>query len=184
MNMVLLLILWYTNQKEVIYLNIDIVIDRFTDCLVERATGEIVETYYCVKDIPIYRSEFEGWKFDWGLTQRKGYVIYELFACGEETVQGRISLKINGGIADVDIVETAPHNYGHDGMYEGVGGHLFAIACQVSMENGCDGVVAFTSKTNLVEYYKKVLNAVEIFPRRMVIFEDAAKVLLDKYIRK
>lgn len=31
-------------------------------------------------------------------------------------VQGRISLKIDGGIADVDIVKTAPHNYGHAGI--------------------------------------------------------------------
>lgn len=37
----------------------------------------------------------------------------------------------------------------------GVGGHLFAI-----------------------------LKAVEVMPRRMVIFEDAAEIILDKYIRK
>jgi hypothetical protein len=30
------------------------------------------------------------------------------------------------------IVETAPHNYGHNGKYIGVGGHMFAIACQCS----------------------------------------------------
>jgi hypothetical protein len=51
------------------------------------------------------------------------------------------------------------------------------------MEAGCDGVVAFTSKSNLVEYYKRVLNAVEVMPRRMVIFEEAAQILIDKYIR-
>ena len=51
--------------------------------------------------------------------------------------KGRISLNIDGGVANVDIVETAPHNYGHNGKYEGVGGHLFAIACKVSMESGC-----------------------------------------------
>ena len=66
---------------------------------------------------------------------------------GDNTVQGRISVKVDGGVADVEIVETAPHNYGHLGKYEGVGGHLFAVACQISMEAGCDGVVAFTSKS-------------------------------------
>ena len=45
-------------------------------------------------------------------------------------------------------------------------------------------MVAFTAKSNLVEYYKKELNAVELQPRRLVIFEDAAEILLDKYIRK
>ena len=59
----------------------------------------------------------------------------------------------------MDIVETAPHNYSHSGIYEGVGAHLFAIACQVSFDAGCDGFVAFTSKSDLVEYYKEKLNA-------------------------
>ena len=61
---------------------------------------------------------------------------------------------------------------------------MFAIACKISMENGCDGVVAFDAKSNLVEYYKEKLKAVEIYPRRMVIFEDAAQNVVDKYFRK
>ena len=60
----------------------------------------------------------------------------------------------------------------------------FAIACQVSLDAGCDGVVAFTSKSNLVKYYMDKLNAVEITPRRMVILEKAAQILLEKYMRK
>lgn len=87
-------------------------------------------------------------------------------------------------MANVEIVETAPHNYGHNGKYEGVGGHLFAIACKASMDAGCNGVVAFTAKSSLVDYYKKLLHAVEIAPRRMAILEDAAKILLDKYMKK
>ena len=59
-----------------------------------------------------------------------------------------------------------------------------AIACQVSLDAGCDGVVAFTSKSALVEYYMDKLKAVEITPRRMVIFEEASQILLDKYMRK
>lgn len=93
-------------------------------------------------------------------------------------------MKIDGGVADVDIVESAPHNFSSKGKYIGVGGHLFAIACQISIEAGCDGVVAFTSKSDLVEYYKCEVNAVEIMPRRMIIFEEAAQLLVDRYIRK
>lgn len=165
-------------------MQVDILIDELTDCLVERSTGDTVETDYIERETPIKKKEYSGWKFDWGITQKNGYTIYELFVDGDDTVQGRISLKIDGGVANVDIVETAPHNYSHTGKYRGVGGHLFAIACQVSLEAGCDGVVAFDSKSDLVEYYKKELNAIEIYPRRMVIFEDAAQILLEKYIRK
>lgn len=107
-----------------------------------------------------------------------------MFLKDDDTVQGRISVKIDGGVADVDIVETAPHNYSHRGIYTGVGAHLFAIACQVSFDAGYDGFVTFTSKSSLVEYYKKTLNAGVFYDRRMYIDEEAAQILLDKYMRK
>ena len=163
---------------------VDIQIDKLTDCLIEREFDSIVDTEYMERITAIKKKDYTGWKFDWSTTQKNGYTIYELFVEDDDTVQGRISLKIDGGVADIDIVESAPHNYGHNGKYIGVGGHLFAIACQISLEAGCDGVVAFTSKSDLVEYYKRELKAVEVMPRRLVIFEDAAEILLDKYIRK
>lgn len=165
-------------------MEIDILIDSLTNCLIDSITGKEVETEYRLRKTPIKPKDYNGWKFNWSITEKNGYHIYELFLKGNDTVQGRISLKIDGGVADVDIAETAPHNYGHMGMYEGIGAHLFAIACQISLEAGCDGVVAFTSKSNLVDYYKEKLNATEIWTRRLVIFEDAAQILLDKYIRK
>ena len=165
-------------------MDIEILIDKLTDCLVEKETGEIVETEYKERTTPIKPKDYRGWKFNWNITEKNGYTTYELFLKGSNIVEGRISLKIDGGVADVDIVETAPHNYGHDGKYEGVGGHLFAIACQISLENGCDGFVAFTSKSDLVQYYMETLKAQVFSGRRMFIDEDAAQILLDKYIRK
>ncbi|MBQ7796822.1 MAG: hypothetical protein IJ374_09730 [Lachnospiraceae bacterium] len=165
-------------------MQVDILIDRLTECLVERSTGRTVETKYIKRENPIKKREYSGWKFDWDITMKNGYSIYELFVEGNDIVQGRISLKIEGGVVNIDIVETAPHNFGHEGKYEGVGGHLFAIACKISFDAGCDGVVAFDAKSSLVEYYKKELGAIEIYPRRLVIFEDAAQKLLDQYIRK
>lgn len=165
-------------------MQIDIIIDRFTDCLVERETGAILETNFIRIEEPIKKKRYAGWKFDWRQTQKDGYYVYELSIKGSSVVEGRISLKIDGGVADIDIVETAPHNYGHRGKYEGVGGHLFAIACQISKEAGCDGFVAFNAKSNLVEYYIKTLNAKVSAGRRMYLDADAAKILLDKYMKK
>lgn len=165
-------------------MEVDIIIDGITDCLIDMKTGENVETEYRMRDGSIKPKDYKGWKFNWSLTEKNGYHIYELFLKGDTVVQGRISLKIDGGVAEVEIVETAPHNFGHRGFYSGVGAHLFAIACQVSLEAGCDGVVAFMSKSDLVGYYTEKLKAVEIAPRRMVIFEDAAQILLKKYMRK
>lgn len=165
-------------------MEVDILIDKITDCLIDMRTGEKVETEYRMRETPIRSTDYKGWKFNWKATEKNGYHIYELFVKGENTVQGRISLRIDGGVADVDIVETAPHNYGHTGRYEGVGAHLFAVACQVSLDAGCDGFVAFTSKSDLVEYYKEKLNARVFRDRRMYIDEDAAKILLDKYMKE
>ena len=167
-----------------LYLTVDIQIDKFTDCLVERETGIVVDTEYVERVTEIQKKDCFGWKFDWTVTQKKGYTIYELFVEGDDTVQGRISLKIDGGVADIDIVESAPHNYGRNGKYEGIGGHLFAIACQISYEAGCDGFVAFTAKSDLVDYYKRTLKAKIVRGNRMYLDEEAANILIDKYIRK
>jgi len=165
-------------------MEVDIVIDALTECLVERSTGKNVKTEFRPRSKSIRPKDYRHWKFNWKLTEENGYTIYELFVDGDDTVQGRISLRIDGGVVNIEIVETAPHNYGHNGKYEGVGGHLFAIACKESMDAGCNGVVAFTAKSSLVDYYKKLLHAVEIAPRRMAILEDAAKILLDKYMKR
>lgn len=163
-------------------MQINILIDELTDCLVKREDNTIVKTEYRKLEEPIKKSAFKGWKFDWSKTQKAGYDIYELFIKGDSQVQGRISLKIDGGVADVDIVESNPHNIGKQGKYIGVGGHLFAIACSISFENGCDGYVVFTSKTNLMTHYKEKLNAQIIKGHRMYIDESAAKILIDKYV--
>lgn len=165
-------------------MEVDILIDGITDCLVDTRTGEEVETEYRKRETPIRPKDYRGWKFNWSITEKNGYDIYELFLKNDDTVQGRISVKIDGGVADVDIVETAPHNYSHRGIYTGVGAHLFAIACQVSLDAGYDGFVTFTSKSSLVEYYKETLNAGVFRDRRMYIDEEAAQILLEKYMKK
>ena len=165
-------------------MEVDILIDRITDCLIDTRTGEEVETEYRMREASIRPRDYRGWKFNWSITEKNGYDIYELFVKDDDTVQGRISVKVDGGVADVDIAETAPHNYTHKGIYSGVGSHLFAIACQVSLDAGYDGFVTFTSKSSLVEYYKEKLNAGVFRGRRMYIDEEAARILLDKYMRK
>jgi len=54
--------------------------------------------------------DYKGWKFNWSITEKNGYHIYELFLKDDDIVQGRISVKVDGGVADVDIVETAVYS--------------------------------------------------------------------------
>ena len=48
-------------------------------------------------------------------------------------IQFKVELpfKIDGGVADVNIVEAAPHNVGHNGEYIGVGGHLLCYCLSI-----------------------------------------------------
>lgn len=165
-------------------MEIEVVIDELTDCLVETKTGRVVETEYIKRTTPIKPIDYKNWKFKWNITEKDGYDIYELYVKGNNLVQGRISLRIDGGVADVDIAETAPHNFGHDGQYTGVGGHLFAIACKISVDAGCEGFVAFTSKSSLIEHYKETLGAKVLNGQRMFIDEAAAHVLIEKYLKR
>lgn len=50
-------------------MEVDILIDEFTDCLVERKTGEQVETEYQLRSISIKPKDYKGWKFDWSKTE-------------------------------------------------------------------------------------------------------------------
>lgn len=159
-------------------MEIDIHIDGLTDCLIETDTGRILDTEYKKRTSKIKPSDYKKWRFKWNQTQDSGYDIYELHIKNSNTVEGRISFAIDGGVAVVDIVETAPHNYGHNGKYTGVGGHLFAIACKESFEAGCDGFVAFTAKSDLIEHYKETLGAKVLSGQRMYIDEEAAQVLI------
>lgn len=52
---------------------IDIVIDSFTPCLVDRETGHVIDTK-TVKIIP-KKADYKGWNFDWSIPQRNGYDV-------------------------------------------------------------------------------------------------------------
>ena len=165
-------------------MDINIIIDKITNCLEIRESGEVVETYYVEEKRRIKKTDCKGWKFDWTQPQKNGYHVFTLYVKGKYQVQGRIAVKIDGGVGDIDIVETAPHNYGHKGIYSGVGAHLFAIACKYSLDHGCDGFVAFTAKSTLIDYYHEKLGAQLIAGRRMYINDVVAKDLIARYLKE
>lgn len=113
--------------------------------------------------------------------------IYKLQIKHDTVIQGLIALtKFEKDQAVyVNIAESAPHNLGKNKKYNGVGGHLFAIAVYRSIELGYGGFVFMDAKnTELVEHYQKTLGATFLgipHPYRMFIDEDAAKRLLNVY---
>lgn len=171
-------------QKE-----IGICIDVLTECLIDRASGKRIETTYREVTYPITQRiarelKKAGWLFDWSIPQKCDCNVYELFAEGDERVQGMVAFMNDKGYTYLNLVESAPHNRGKDGNYMGVGGHLFAIACKHSFEAGNEGYVQFESKTKLIEHYQKMLGAKLIAGNVMYLDTEAALALVERYFGK
>lgn len=162
-------------------------LDKFTPCLEDAKTGEIVKTNYSVSDrispSEARKLKSSGWNFDWSKPQSNGYDIYKLYRNNSDRVEGMIALKLDNAnsAVHVDIVESSPENRGTNKEYNGVGGHLFAIAAEKSDSNGYGGFVYFTAKTDLIAHYQKELGAKLVSGRVMAIDEQAAYNLLSKY---
>lgn len=162
-------------------MNIDIAIDSLTPCLIERATGEVLTTE--MVSVKLKNKEYAGWNFDWSLPYKTGYEVYALKIVGTDQIQGLIAWTIDfeNKAVHVDIAETAPHNFGSMGKYEGVGSHLFAFACYKALQAGYD-YIYFDAKTNLIEYYKERLGALQIGDtQRMLIEGEGFNNLIEAY---
>ncbi len=113
--------------------------------------------------------------------------IYKLCVKGEDEIQGLVAITVEQRnlAVHLQLAESALHNKGKNKKYDGVGGHLFAIAVQISLENGFGGFIYFEAKNmELVHHYQDAFGAFWCgMPHEysMLIDEDAAKKLLDEY---
>ncbi len=169
-------------------MGIDIEIDRFTPCLIEKSTGRIVNTEYHRAVKPeLVGLQRKGWNFNWNSPDLKKSEIYKLTLQNDKTIQGLIAVTDfpRDKALYVNIAESAPHNLGSKKQYEGVGGHLFALAAKESIDRGYGGFLFLDAKNEeLVKYYLKKFGAMFIgMPHkyRLAIDEVAAQKLLEKY---
>ncbi|MCL2427539.1 MAG: hypothetical protein FWD05_14530 [Oscillospiraceae bacterium] len=104
----------------------------------------------------------------------------------DEEVQGLIAAEVVRGAVYVHLAESAPHNLGSSKKYDGVGGHLFAIAIKLSLAMGFGGYVYFEAKNQqLAEHYTNSFGArllrTRVHEYRMEIDEEMAQALIEKY---
>lgn len=162
---------------------IDIEIDVLTNSILKVSTNESFETQ-AVEIAPEDFKNLKGWNFDW-IKENQRFHVFKLITLAEpDIIQGLISWESQKGFIYISLVESAPLNLGKNKNYVGVGGNLFAFACKTSFEQGLDGYVSFIAKTELVEYYKRMLSAEILFSRNMVIRTEAALKLVNTYFKK
>ena len=173
--------------------NLDIDVDEFVPCLKNSKTGEIVDTVaekVDKKSLKGYNIK-NGWYIDWNKVP-DDVEVHALKIKGSERIEGLIGLKKDPNMMAMYIHwgVAAPHNNKLKGVkgekeYIGVGGHLFAIAAEESINNGYDGYFyGFAANKDLAEYYCNKFGAVHRpidHPYEVIFDEFAANSILKEY---
>ena len=156
-------------------------IDKLTNSIVNRFTGESFSTEIIELNKEDLKLLKKSWKFDWNKEFTNGKVYKLVNKHTPEIIQGLISIINGNDHIFINLIETAPHNFGSNKVYEGVAGNLVAFACKLSLDIGYDGFVSFEAKTKLIAHYEKTLKAKLLTKNRMYIDRAAAIFLTDKY---
>jgi hypothetical protein len=161
-----------------------VIIDKLTRSIEDAASDNTFETDV----VPLEKAELayvlkkSGWRFSWHKEmERSDRIKCKLVIKGNHLIQGLISFQVMDNFIEMHLIEYAPHNIGHQKRYLGVPGNLVAFVCKMSFDLGFKGYIAFTSKTELIQHYQKVLGAELIYRNRMMIATMAAKKLVNSY---
>ena len=144
-------------------------IDTLTPCLTETSTGEIFETEVIQLKRKSFLSKFNkrtGWYVNWSKFE-DDVEVYALVLKGSVDVQGLIALRYDECAKAVHIVWacTAPWNNkieSRSPRYQGVGGHLFAIAADLSFQHGYEGYLFGVSIYDRRREYSKAHGGIQL----------------------
>ena len=171
---------------------IDIFIDQIVPCLKNTQTGELEETVVFKIESRAYLKKFQkenGWKINWNELP-KDVEIYALALKRDNSIQGLVGIKkdIKSYAAYIHWACTAPYNNKFDlgkQRYLGVGGHLFAIAADKSIQWGFEGAIhGFAASEKLLQHYMEVFGAEYLgmlHQYQFFIDEENSKKLLEVY---
>ena len=168
-------------------------IDTLTPCLKETGTGEIFETEVIKLKRKSFLAKFNrrtGWYVNWSKFQ-DDVDVYALVLKGTVDVQGLIALRYDESAKAVHIkwACTAPwNNKVKTGaqIYQGVGGHLFALAVELSCAHGYEGYVYGDAiNPEVLQHYIENFEAVLIDTRgglyRFMIEGENTQKLMEVY---
>lgn len=172
---------------------IDFMIDDIVPCLKETATGDLYDTEVIRIRRASVLSKYNqrtGWYVNWSKFP-SGTEIYALVLQGTNDVQGMVAAidDANGKAIHVLWACTSPQNnvwrYGRQ-RFSGVGGHLLAIASELSVRHGYDGYIyAEAMDREIYEYYQENFHAVALpavdHPYRFALDSESTRMLREVY---
>lgn len=167
-------------------------IDELTPCLNDVETGDIIET----EVIRLRRKSFlkkfnkkNGWFISWEKLVDENE-IYALVIKGTVDIQGLLAIRNDQEMkaAFISWMVAAPHNNKYSfgtKKYEGVGGHLFAIAAFKSDEYGygCE-MTGYAANRELEEHYIRHFDAIPIHmqhPYQILIESKSGRKIQEVY---
>jgi len=167
-------------------------IDGLTPCLIDNASGEVVET----EVIRIKRKSFlskynknTGWYVEWSELLKENEV-YAVVVKGTVAIQGMVAVRPDTDMKTsfVTWMVAAPHNNPEKvetKQYNGVGGHLFAIAAKRSDDYGFGSAISgFAANKDLMEHYIRMFAAEPIcmlHQYQIFIPEESGKNIQEVY---
>lgn len=147
-------------------------VDEIVPCLKDIETGDLLDTEVVRigrKSVLTKYNKRSGWYVNWSNFSDETE-IYALVLKGTVDVQGLIAVQYDTVAKAVYLVWAcvAPHNniwqYGKK-KYSGVGGHLLAMASELSVKKGFDGFIyAEAMDEQLLDYYVKQFGALHLPP--------------------
>ena len=172
------------NKKQI---GLDFVIDRLTNSIENTVTGDSFQTevsLFTIEDSKLCVKK-NGWNFDWKIELKDNKKeVYKLSIFNNTNViQGLVSLSYEQDHLFMHLLENAPFNIGKNKMYEGVMGNLVAFVCKLSFQRGYNGYISFTAKTKLISHYEKTLGAYHLGNSRMILGDERAQFLVNKYFK-
>ena len=168
-------------------------IDEIVPCLKEIETGDIYDTEVIRikrKSVLMKYNKNTGWYVNWGKFP-EGIEVYALVLKGTYDVQGMVAIQYDDVAKAVYLMWgcTAPHNniwqYGKQ-RFSGVGGHLMAIASELSVQKGYDGFIYGEAiDEELFNYYCDYFGAFRLppvnNPYRFMLSDEATAHLREVY---
>lgn len=146
---------------------IDVWIDDIVPCLRDTETDELKETVVFKIESRAYLKKFkaqDGWHINWDEIP-ENVDVYALALKDTNEIQGLIGLRndVESHAVYLHWACTAPWNNKYEfgkQKYEGVGGHLFAIAADKSVQWGYAGAMhGFAANEKILKHYIEKFNA-------------------------
>lgn len=168
-------------------IGLSFIIDKLTNSIENVISGDSFATEVSILTLNDLKkiTKKEGWDFNWKEEYKNPIKeLYKLsIISSPHVIQGLISLEVKSDHVYMHLIESAPFNKGKNKIYSGVAGNLVAFACKLSFQRGFEGNISFLSKTQLIDHYEKSLHAKHFGGRVMIIENQAALRLINKYFK-